>query len=90
MPFAISAILLFTVSSDKGTESILLASFRLSNICAIFTALGFLVSHQLCEVLLPLLLSKKLYIKRAGVVGKLGRSLTQGAFLSHYNKLFQL
>ena len=42
MSFAISAILLFTMSSDKGTESILLASFRPSNIGAIFTALGFI------------------------------------------------
>ena len=42
MSFAISAILLFTVSSDKGTDSILLASFRPSNVCAMFTALGFI------------------------------------------------
>ena len=37
---AISEIFLFTVLWDKGTEPILLASFRPSNICAIFTALG--------------------------------------------------
>ena len=42
--------------------------------------LALLVSHQQCEVLLLLLLSKKLYMKRARVVGKLGSSLKQGAF----------
>ena len=42
MSFDIFAILLFTVSSDKGTEFTLLASFRPSNICVIFTALGFI------------------------------------------------
>ena len=36
--------------------------------------LALLLSHQLCEVLL--LLSKKLNMKRAKVVGKLGKSLT--------------
>ena len=30
------------MSSDKETESIPLASFRPSNICAIFTAFGFM------------------------------------------------
>ena len=42
MSFTISAILLFTVSSEKETESILLASIRPSNICSIFTALDFI------------------------------------------------
>ena len=40
MTFAISAILLFTVSSDMGIKFILLASFRPSNICVIFTPSG--------------------------------------------------
>ena len=49
--FAISAILLFTVSLDKRTESILLASFRPSNICAIFTAFCFIsFSPAVCGV----------------------------------------
>ena len=51
--------------------------------------LALLVSYQLREVLL-LLLFKKLYMKRAGVVEKLGKSLTQGAFLSHLKDLFLL
>ena len=42
MSFAISAILLFTVSSDKKIESMSLTSFWPSNICAIFTTLGFI------------------------------------------------
>ena len=52
--------------------------------------LALLVSHQLCEVFLLLLLSKKLHMKRAGVVGKLGESFTQGAFSSHHNELFSV
>ena len=90
MSFAISAILSFTVSSDKGTEFILFASFWPSNICAIFPHLALLVCHQLCEVLLLLLLSKKLNMKHVGVVEKLGRSLMQGAFPAHHNELFLL
>ena len=46
MSFAISAILLFTVSSDKGTESIPFALFWPSNICALFTAIGYISFSQ--------------------------------------------
>ena len=88
MSFAISAILLFAVPSDKGTESIFLPRFGLVIFVPFLSHLALLVSHQLCEVLL--LLSKKLYIKRAGEVGKLDKSLTQGAFSSHHNELFSL
>ena len=65
----------------------LVMSFWSSNICTIFPHLSLLVSHQLCEVLLILLLSKKLHMKLVGVVGKLGESLTQGEFPSHHNEV---
>ena len=48
--------------------------------------LALLVCNQLCEVLLPL--SKKLHMKRAGVVEKFNGSLTREAFLSYHNELF--
>ena len=40
LSFVSSAILVLTIS--KGTEFILMISFRLKNICAIFTALSFM------------------------------------------------
>ena len=85
MLFDISAILIFTVSSDKGTESILLPRFGQVIFVPFLPHLALLVSHQQCEVLLLLLLSKKLHMKRARVVEKLGRSLTQGAFFSYHS-----
>ena len=90
MSFSISTILLFTVSSDNETESILLARFGLVIFVPFLPHLALLVSHQQCEVFLFLVLSKKLYMKRAEVVGMLGKSLTQGAFPSHHNELFSL
>ena len=33
---------------------------------------------------------QQLHMKRAGVVGEFGKSLTQGAFPSHHNELFSL
>ena len=53
-----------------------------------FPHLVSLVSHKQCEVLLLLLLSKKLHMKRAGVVEKLSRSHRQGAFPPYHNELF--
>ena len=52
-----------------------------------FPHLVSLVSHKQCEVLLLLLLSKKLRMKRAGVVEKLGISHRQGAFPPYHNEL---
>ena len=90
MSFAISAILLFTVSSDKGTESIFRPRFGPVVFVPFLPHLALLVSHQPCGFLLLMLLSKKLHLKRAGVVEKLGRNLTQAAFPSHHNGLFSL
>ena len=59
MSFAISPILLFTVPSDKRTESILLTRPRLGEVIFVpfLPHLALLVSHQFCEVRLLLLFS---------------------------------
>ena len=81
MSFAISAILVFAVSSDKGTESILSASFRPSNICAIFTALGFISFSPAESDAFAFVIIKETSYEATGVVEKLRRSPMQGAFL---------
>ena len=90
MSFAISEILLFTVSSDKGNETIFLALFWPKIFVPFLKNSALLVSHQLCEVLLVWLLSQELHMKCPGVVKKLSKSLTPGAFPSYHNKLFLL
>ena len=39
-------------------------------------------------MLLFLMLFKKIHMKLAGVVEKLGKGLTQGTYLSYHNELF--